>query len=192
VFDTPFSLDYAKILDPVRRFCPRGEVSASADEGGIPVRAFFLNGWHHTFTPLTTSWSPPPMGENFILNRVQRFCPRGEVSASADEGGILVRTFLPNDWHNTFTPLTTSWSPPPLGGEFFNPPHRKRSPPPQAGNFILNPMQRFCPHGEVSAPAGGGYSPPPGGIRPKDGGTKKTPPRCWGCLILVHRLFYRD
>ena len=99
--------------------------------------------------PPPVSDGPPPM---------QRFCPRGEVSASADEGGIPVRAFLPNDWLNTFTPLTTSWSPPPMGE-----------------NFILNPVRRFSPTGGVRRQPEGGILPPIGGVRPQDGrGVKKT------------------
>ena len=36
----------------------------------------------------------PPMGENFTLNPAQRFCPRGEVSAPADEGGMNLYSYL--------------------------------------------------------------------------------------------------
>jgi len=164
----------------MQRLCPRGEVSASADEGGIPVVSFLSNGWHNIFTPLTTSWSPPPVGENFILEPapsspppgespqgevvfvthparwaplsrgelfnsppMQRFCPRGEVSAPADEGGIPVVSFLSNGWHNIFTPLTTSWSPPPVGE-----------------NFILEPAPSSPPLGECGASRRGGILPP--------------------------------
>jgi len=70
----------------------------------------------------------PPMGENFILGSIQRFCPRGEVSASADEGGIPVCSFCRTDGIIPVPP-SAHCATPPMGENLTTPPAFYGAPP---------------------------------------------------------------
>ena len=62
-------------FNPMQRFCPRGKVSASADEGGIPVVSFLLNGWHYIFSTLPVASRHPAPGGEFNIRQARKFCP---------------------------------------------------------------------------------------------------------------------
>jgi hypothetical protein len=82
------------ILGPAQRFCPRGEVSAPADEGGIPVVSFLLNGWHNTFTPPRRIAPLPRWGRILFSTQHQVLLRRRSTS----EGREVVFVTHPARW----------------------------------------------------------------------------------------------
>ena len=68
------------------------------------------------------------MGKWRVLDHEHKFSPHGEVSASADEGGILVHVFCRTIGTTPFTPLPSFGRTPPLGENLCSEPRIKNSP----------------------------------------------------------------